>query len=115
MKERPLCLASLGIQSRGDIHTPQLLEEQFCSIRQVDLTDLVLVITVFALKSILFELRNHRHQPADVADMYTEGVRDVEEAFFEEGRRAMCDHAIALHFAEAETTVTRPTFNRLAG
>jgi len=75
---------SLSVQPGGNVHAPQLLEQQFRRIRQINLTDLVLVVAVLALERVLLEFGNDRHQPTDIADMHSERIRDVEQALLQE-------------------------------
>lgn len=72
------------IQPRGDIHTPQLLKQQFRRIRQIYLADLIFVVAVLAFEGIFLQLRHHSHKTADVADVHSEWIGDIEETFFEE-------------------------------
>ena len=46
--------------------------------------------------------------------MHSVAVRYIEQALFKEASRAMGHHAITLHLAETETTVTSATFGWLA-
>ena len=46
--------------------------------------------------------------------MHLVAVTDVEKAFFEEPGCSMRDHAVTLHFAESETTVTPTALCRLS-
>ena len=91
------------------------MEQQLRRVREVHLTDLVLVVAVLAFERVLLQLRNNSHEPADIAHMDTEWVRDIKEAFFEEGRCTVGDHAVTLHFSETKSTVASTAFYRLAG
>ena len=98
-------LDSFDHHSRCNAHGHELLEEQLASVRNTDLRDLRRVLATTAFVGFLFELCNG-DQAADVADVHTVWIRDFEKTLFKELCSAVGDLAIALHFSEAQTSVT---------
>ena len=100
---------------RRNIHSRQLLKQQLRRIRNHNLRDLGLVLARPTLELPLAQAGDGRHQAADFADVDSECVAHVEQALFEERGSAVRDHAIALHFSESQPTISRTTFDWLAG
>jgi hypothetical protein len=49
-----------------------------------------------------------------VADVHPVAIAHVEQALLQEARSTVTHHAVALHFAEAKSSVARPTFRWLS-
>ena len=102
------------MQSWLDLHSHELLEQEFAGVRYLDLADVLGRIAPSAVVLALEQVRL-AEQATGVANMHSVAIRDVKEALFEEPGGAVADHAVTLHLTESETTVARTTFRRLAG
>ncbi len=71
-----------------------------------------LVLAAATLVALLLEL-SYGDQTAEVAHVHSIWIAHLEQALLEELRRAVRDLTVALHLAEAETTVTRATLHGL--
>ena len=102
------------MQSRLDLHRHELLKQQFASVGDLDLADVL--CRVLAASAVVLELKqvSLAEETASVAHMHAVAVRHVEKTFFQEAGRAMRDHAVALHLSEAETTITGSSLSRLS-
>lgn len=47
-----------------------------------------------------FNLRNRRHQSANLANVHAERVGNLKETLLQEGRRSVRNHTITLHFSD---------------
>ncbi|GIX64653.1 uncharacterized protein BcabD6B2_40880 [Babesia caballi] len=91
-------------QLRVDGHGHQLLNQQLARVGNRHLRNLRLVVAGGALEVAPVEVGNAA-EPAPVADVHPEGVALVEEPLLEHLGRAVRDHAVALHLAEAQPAV----------
>lgn len=112
--------APCGKHARSNVHAHQLLEEQFRSIWDVDLSNpslilarptLVLLRLEFPVQSRLAiacstrllnseNLRNWCHQPAALANVHAIGIRHFEQPLLQESCRTVGNHTITFHFTE---------------
>lgn len=101
------------MEARLDLHSHQLLKQEFASVRDLDLADLLLRIATSAVVLQLFEV-GFAEKTTLLTNVDTVRVRHVIETFFQETSSTVRDHAVSLHFTETQATVTRPTFCRLS-
>ena len=102
------------VQPRLDLHRHQLLQEQFASVRDLDLADVLCGVASAAVVPELEKI-GLAEEAAPVADVDPVTVRHVEQALFQEASGAVGDHAVALHLTETEATIASSTLGRLAG
>lgn len=80
----------------------------------MDLGNFSLVATRTALEEVFLKIRDGRHESADITDVDSKSIRDLEESLFEKSAGTVSDHTIAFHLPETKTTISSTTLNRLA-
>lgn len=102
------------MQAWLDLHRHQLLHEQFTSVGNPNLTDVLSGIAPPTIKLAFIKI-GFTEQTALMTHVHTVTIGNIKQSLLQEPRTSMGHHAVALHLTEAETTVTRPAFSRLTG
>mmetsp|Transcript_28574 Transcript_28574/g.54587 ORF Transcript_28574/g.54587 Transcript_28574/m.54587 type:complete len:354 (-) Transcript_28574:2764-3825(-) len=98
--------------ARGNGHRHQLLEQQLACVRYCDLRYLGLVLATKAVKGVLLQI-GHSNEPTQLANVNPVGIRVVKQAFLEEVRGAVRNHAVPLHLPESQPAVARAALHGL--
>ena len=98
----------LQLQPRRNIHTHQLLNQQFGRIRNGHLhypSRRLAPLTPVQIP----------HEPARLTDVDFMTIRRDHQALEQELRGSVCDKTVTFHFSETQTTVARASFGGLPG